>query len=567
MRAAIVLAYLGAILAVGAVARRNARGDEAFFLAGRTLGPFILLATMAATNFSGFTVLGFSGAGYRMGFAFYPVMAYGTALMALSFLLIGIPVWRLGKKMGLITPPELLAARHGSRPLTIVFGTAMAVFTLPYLAIQPMAAGYALQGILGMPYEVGAALVTALVLVYVLVGGMRAVARTDVVQGLAMAVLLATGLAVVARASGGFVAGLSRVAAESPAHFARPGAGGGLAMGVWVSYMLLWFLADPMFPQLFQRFYAARGERSILRTMSFYPLITCVLFFFPVAIGVLGRLHFPDLTGKATDQVLPLLMDRLGGDWLSALAVAGLLGAIMSTMDSQLLTLGSIVERDLLGMRERSGRPPVEGRTESGGRRPTGLAARCVVAALAVAGYLLALRPPATILAIATETFAGLAVLFPCVVAAIYWRRANALWSIVSVLGGEAVVVLCHFKLLPGLGLLPAIPAVAVAAALVLAGGFVSGGKGSLPPWWREATRMGLSRRAAVGWTLTFAVFFLLSVDWWGFRDAPRLTLGLPGWVFYFAALCILLSVAFFALGRSIAAPLSAPTARRRDSQ
>ncbi|MFH1501548.1 MAG: sodium:solute symporter family protein [Candidatus Eisenbacteria bacterium] len=563
MRTAIVLGYLVAILLVGALARRRSRGDEAFFLAGRTLGPFVLLATMAATNFSGFTVLGFSGAGYRMGFAFYPVMAYGTALMAISFVIVGVPVWRLGRKLGLITPPELLAARHGSRPLSVTFGTAMAVFTLPYLAIQPMAAGYALEGILGLPYEVGAAIVTALVLLYVLLGGMRAVARTDVLQGVAMTALLAAGLFVVARASGGFAAGLTRVASDSPAHFARPGAGGGLVLGVWASYMLLWFFADPMFPQLFQRFYAARGERAIVSTMVFYPIVTCVLFFFPVAIGVLGRLHLPELAGRGTDQVLPLLMDRLGGDWLSALAVAGLLGAIMSTMDSQLLTLGSIVERDLLGVRGRWDRRPPDGdpghdavsRDEGARTAPdwrVGLPARATVAVLAGVGYLLALRPPATILAIATETFAGLAVLFPSVLAAIYWRRASAVWSILSIVAGETVVVLYHFGLLPDAGLLPAIPAVAVACGVILVGGWLPGGATELPEWWRRETRLCLTRRGALGWSAVFVAFFLLSVDWWGFDARPALLLGLPRWVYYFAALCLLLSGAYAAFGRSV---------------
>lgn len=558
MRAAIVLGYLAVILAVGIVARRSGRGDEAFFLAGRSLGPFVLLATMAATNFSGFTVLGFSGAGYRIGFSFYPVMAYGTALMALSFVVVGIPVWRLGRRLGLITPPELLAARHGSRPLSLTFGVAMAAFTLPYLAIQPMAAGYALEGILGLPYEAGAAIVTALVLLYVLLGGMRAVARTDVVQGVAMVALLAAGLAVVAGASGGLVRGLERVALDSPAHFSRPGAGGELILGVWASYMLLWFLADPMFPQLFQRFYAARGERSIVQTMIFYPLVTCVLFFFPVAIGVLGRLHLPGLTGKGADQVLPLLMDRFGGNWLSALAVAGLLGAIMSTMDSQLLTLGSIVERDLLGLKGKgavrtlSREGPGEDRERSrNGESRVGLPARATVAVLAVAGYLLALRPPATILAIATETFAGLAVLFPSVVAAIYWRRASAIWSLLSIVAGEAVVVLYHFKLLPDLGLLPAIPAVAVSTVVLVVGGYLGRRFSDMPDWWRAETRLGLSRLAAVGWSALFAAFFFASVDWWGFARGPELVLGLPRWIFYFAALCVLLSGAFAIFGRS----------------
>jgi len=551
MRSIIVVAYLVGILVVGALARRSDRGDESFFLAGRTLGPFILLATMAATNFSGFTVLGFSGAGYRMGFAFYPVMAYGTALMAVSFLVIGVPVWRLGRRAGLVTPPELLRARHQSRPLSGVFGLAMAVFTVPYLAIQPMAAGYALEGILGIPYAAGAGLITALVLVYVLIGGLRAVARTDVVQGVAMTILLAAGLFVVARASGGFVAGLTRVAADSPAHFSRPGAGGGLALGLWASYMLLWSLADPMFPQLFQRFYAARGERSILRTMTLYPIVTGVLFFFPVAVGVLGRLHFPGLQGSETDQVLPLLMDRFGGDWLSALAVAGLLGAIMSTMDSQLLTLGSIVERDLMGLRDGGARGGAEPRGGRAGRR-AGLPARATVAVLAVGGYLLALRPPATILAIATETFAGLAVLFPSVVAAIYWRRASASWSLASILVGEAAVVLYHFKLMPTLGLLPAVPAVGLSALVILLGGAFRRTGDEPPPWWRGETSLGFSRSSARTWSAVLAGFFVLSLGWWRVAAEPRLLLGLPTWVYYFFGLCVVLAGALHGVTRSL---------------
>ncbi len=555
VRLFVLVGYLAAVIAIGVAGRRARRpGVEDFFLAGRSLGPLVLVATMAATNFSGFTVVGFSGAGYRLGFAFYPVMAFGTGFMALTFGLIGLPVYRLGKRYGLITPPELLTARHRSRPLTILFAAAMAVFTLPYLAIQPMAAGYALQGLLGIPYAAGAGLVTALVLAYVLVGGLRSVAWTDVLQGFMMLALLVVGFVVVAARSGGPGEAYGLLARETPALFMRPGAGGGLLLGIWASYMLLWFLADPMFPQLFQRFYAARSARSIVRTMVLYPIVTTVLFFFPVAIGVLGRLHFPGLTGKETDRILPLLMERFGGNWLAALASAGLIAAIMSTMDSQLLTLGSIVERDLLGRGRARGTEadapdePARSRTRALGTT------RIALALLAVAGFLLALRPPATILAIATETFAGLAVLFPAVVAALYWPRATAAGSIVSIALGEIIVVLYHFKLLPTFGLLPAIPATAVAGAALLAVGFArAGDSDTRPPGWRELTDLRMSLRARVGWMILFLLFLVLSIDWWRFGRLPRLLGGIPSWVGYFAVLGVLLSVALVFFGRALA--------------
>ncbi len=550
LRAAILVGYLLAVVAVGVLSRRRrGRGAEEFFLAGRTLGPLVLIATMAATNFSGFTVVGFSGAGYRLGFAFYPVMAFGTGLMALSFVLIGIPVYRIGRRHGLITPPELLTARFGRGPATTLFAVAMTVFTLPYLAIQPMAAGYALQSLLGIPYALGAGLVTALVLAYVLLGGMRSVVWTDVLQGLMMFVLLLVGFLVVARASGGAGTAYSTLARSTPELFQRPGAGGGLLIGVWASYMLLWFLADPMFPQLFQRFYAARSERSIVFTMVLYPVVTTVLFFFPVAIGVLGRLHFPGLVGKESDSILPLLMERFGGNWLAALASAGLIAGIMSTMDSQLLTLGSIVERDLVGRGTQDRAAP----GAPAGRPRTLGVTRIALAALAVVGFLLALRPPATILAIATETFAGLAVLFPAVVATLYSRRATASGIVFSIVLGELTVILYHFKLLPTFGLLPAIPAVGVAAlALIVANLAGPSVADSRPKEWRSLVDFGLSRRQAAWWTLLFGAFLALSIDWWRFGRVARLFAGVPDWVVYFVALGVLLSVAFARFGRAV---------------
>jgi SSS family solute:Na+ symporter len=495
----------------------------------------VLVATMAATNFSAFTVVGFAGAGYRLGFAFYPVMAFGTGFMALAFLLIGLPIRRLGERFELVTPPELLRVRYDSRALGAVFGVAMAVFTLPYLAIQPMAAGYALESTLGLPHAVGGAIVTALVVAYCLVGGVRSVAWTDVLQGVLMFAALAISLVVVARASGGMEVGLGRLAERSPEHFMRPGAGGGLLLGVWGSYMLLWLLADPMFPQLFQRFYAARDERSIVRTAVLYPGITAVFFFLPVAIGVFGHLHLPGLEGSETDRVLPMLVERFGGPWLSGLVSAGLVAAIMSTMDSQLLTLGSIVERDLVGRR-------------GAGLLPT----RLSLAALAIAGYLLSLRPPATILAIATETFGGLAVLLPSVVAALWWRRATAAGSIASILAGETWVALAHFRLVPTFGLLTAVPAVTVAVVALLAVTLVTRPNAAPGHEWYGLASTGLSRRELWSWAAVFTVFLALSVDWWRFGAAPTLVFGLPTWLAYFVVLSALLTVAFAVLGRRL---------------
>jgi len=90
LTAGVIAAYLAVLIGLAALARRRSgQTHEAFFLANRALGPVLLLLTMAATNFSSFTVLGFSGAGYRIGWAYYPVMAFGTGFIAVTFLVIG----------------------------------------------------------------------------------------------------------------------------------------------------------------------------------------------------------------------------------------------------------------------------------------------------------------------------------------------------------------------------------------------------------------------------------------------------------------------------------------------
>ncbi|MBM3304536.1 MAG: sodium:solute symporter family protein [Candidatus Aminicenantes bacterium] len=533
LTAAIIAAYLVILVGLGALARRRSGAThEAFFLANRALGPVLLLLTMSATNFSAFTVLGFSGAGYRIGWAYYPVMAFGTGFIALTFLFIGIPAMRAARELGAVTPPELIRLRLPNRALHAAYTLVMVVFTLPYLALQPMGAGYALKELAGVPYEWGAGIVVAVGVAYVLLGGLRGDVLTDAFQGLLMLATLAVLLFAAARAFGGFAAAGASAAATAPALFGRPGGGGFFTPGIWFSYMLLWSLCNPMFPQLFQRFLAAKGSRVIKTTALLYPLITGVLFFIPVALGVFGRLAVPGLEGKAADSVLPLLIARLLPPWAGAVALVAVLAALMSTMDSQLLTLSSMVIRD--GAAIAGAAVP---------RRP--LPRSMAIVGLALAGFLLALRPWAPLLEIATEAFSGLAVLFPVTVAALWWRRTNAWAGLASIVAGETLVVLYHFKLLPSFGLLPAIPAVAAAAVVLVAGSLVRPGD--------SKPAMNPPRRWPV-WAVGFAALFALACDFWNWGDARLGWLAMPRWLWYHiglvAALFALLFVALRARRR-----------------
>jgi SSS family solute:Na+ symporter len=109
IKISVLCAYFGIVLVIGFIARTRWKSSpEAYFLADRKLGPLILMGTMVATNFSAFTVFGTSGAGYRDGYAFFPIMGFGTGFMALTFWIIGRKIRQIGRKQALVTPPELV---------------------------------------------------------------------------------------------------------------------------------------------------------------------------------------------------------------------------------------------------------------------------------------------------------------------------------------------------------------------------------------------------------------------------------------------------------------------------
>jgi solute:Na+ symporter, SSS family len=525
----ILVMYFLIVLFIGLVARTRWKSTpETYFLADRKLGTLVLLGTMVATNFSAFTVFGTSGAGYRDGYAFFPIMGFGTGFMALTFWILGRKIWQLGRDRNLVTPPELVRSLYDSPALSFLFALVMIVFTIPYLALQPMAAGYALEALIGLPYVWGCILVTVIIVLYTLRGGMRAVAWTDLFQGAVMFLLLVISLIMVVRHYGGFMEANARVMALNPELFSRPGGQGKYTLAVWFSFIMLWFFCDPMFPQLFQRFFSAKNPQTISRIMVLYPLVCTVVFFMPIAIGVMGRLAFPDLAGKGADKILPLVLTMISGDVMAALVMAAGLAALMSTMDSQLLTLSSIFTRDMVPLVRK-------------GARPGGLTGRIFVICLSLAGLALAYKPPATILQIATQTFTGLAVLFPTVVFGLYFKRVFAGAAIGSIVAGEGALLLFYFKLISPKPFLPVVWVMAVTFGVYL----------SIHLVLRHKEEMPFPRRP--GWIASpyvylFGAIFALAMDFWAWGSVAPLFFGVPWWIVYFVALSALQTAGMYLL-------------------
>jgi len=255
------------------------------------------------------------------------------------------------------------------------------------------------------------------------------------------------------------------------------------------------------------------------------------VFFLPISVGVMGHLSFPDLVGKEADRILPMTLTLISGDFMAALVLAAGLAALMSTMDSQLLTMSSIFSRDIL---------PLINKAKS----QTSISGRVFVIFLSIAGLLLAMKPPATILQIATQTFTGLAVLFPTVLFGLYLKRVYSAAAILSILAGEAVMLLFYFKIWTGGGVLSVVWVMLATFAVYIAVHAVR---------MQQEGRLTLSAPIWLSnrYVYMFMGVFILGMDFWAWDRTTPMFLGIPAWIFYFVLLSGLQTVGMVLLLRS----------------
>jgi len=349
-----VAVYLLVLVGVGLLvhARRDDRGLGAFYLASRNIGTLVLVLTLYATQYSGNSLLGYPGEAYRMGWAW--VMSVGFMMAVVVVYLMYAPrLFHLSGKKGFITPADWIEYRFGSPALSLAANILFVLAMGNYLLAQLLAMGHMVEVISGelLPFWAGVLVLALVILWYESLGGMQAVAWTDAFQG----ILLLLGLAGVMMAVVPGVTGLRHVSewmtVNAPDRLAPPQGDG---LRTWVSSILLIGFGAAVYPQAIQRIFAARSAATLRRSISimvFMPLFTVV----PVLlVGITGIPRFAGLGEVGADQVMPLLLAQLaaGSAWQYAVAVAvlvGIVAAIMSTADSVLLSLSSILSKDILG--------------------------------------------------------------------------------------------------------------------------------------------------------------------------------------------------------------------------
>jgi SSS family transporter len=428
--------YLVALVGVAELARRARRDltPADHFLAARELGVFVLFLTLYATAYSGNSLLGYPGEAYRRGFSF--VMATGFMMSIIVVFHALVPRLRpISVARGFVTPGDWVRHRFGDgregRRLRIGVALLMTAALANFLFAQLKAMGELASLVTGglVSYELGVIGLGAVVLFYEARGGMRAVAWTDAAQGILMLFGLATLLAWLLGEAGGLGAVTRQILEVRPEAARVPDA---TESANWMSTTLLLGLASVVYPQAIQRIYAARSAVVLKRSlalMTFMPLATTAVV---TLIGLAAIPRFEGLGAVESDGVMPLLLGAWG-DVGPAYALAavlvfiGALAAIMSTADSCLLSLGSLVAEDLLG------RPRTEPETTRLGKR--------LAFAIMVAMVVGALNRDITLWRLIELKMELLIQCVPVFLLAIHWRRLAAGPAFVGLVVGTGFAV------------------------------------------------------------------------------------------------------------------------------
>lgn len=344
---------LALVLLIGLSSARQAKASAAdYFVASRSVPPWLVGLSAVATNNSGYMFIGLIGYTYAVG-------------IQSVWLMVG---WIAGDLIGSKVAHERmrdeaervhangiisLLARWGdtrNRSWQILAALVSVAFLCTYAAAQISAGGKALEGMLDIPMAIGMGMVALVVIAYSIAGGMRASIWTDAVQSLLMVVSMVVLLIAAVNHLGGLQAVFQQAGAidgflnPSPTNLDVPGFIGPLA------FVVGWMFAGAAAlgqPHIVSRFLALQNTRQMNQVRWWYYSYYLLFYCFATAVGLLSRLYFGESTGFDPEMALPNMARDLLPPWLAGLMLAGIFAATMSTADSLVLSCSSALTQDL----------------------------------------------------------------------------------------------------------------------------------------------------------------------------------------------------------------------------
>ena len=442
----LTIIFLTVMIAVGIYSRKQASSVDGFVLGGRSVGPWLTAFAYGTSYFSAVVFVGYAGQfGWKYGLS-STWIGIGNAIIGslLAWIILGRRTKLMTQHIESRTMPDFFGTRFSDQGLRVTASVIAFVFLIPYTAGVYKGISTLFEMGFGIPYEYCVIIMAILTAIYVILGGYKATAMNDFIQGIIMLFGIIAIIAAVLNQQGGLTMAVDKLA-QIPAD-GTPTVNGGFATlfgpDPWnlLGVVILTSLGTWGLPQMVGKFYSITDEDAIRRGTIISTIFALIVAGGCYFLGGFGRLFGTPPTlpnGKlAFDSIVPSMLTTLP-DVLIALVVLLVLSASMSTLASLVLTSSSTMTLDLIYRDKKS----LPGEVEEGTiddtvsehiERRKVVVMRVLIVFFIVISLMIALNPPtfiAQLMGISWGALAG-AFLAPFMLG-LYWRGVTtaSVWA------------------------------------------------------------------------------------------------------------------------------------------
>lgn len=337
----IVILYLISVIGIGYYMKSRIHNETDYLAAGGKLGVFVGACTLAATQMNAGTAIGSPGFHYSFGYNYAWVWLALWASWVVTVIFIAPKMKAFFNSHKALTIPDLLGFRYESKAIRVISVLVLIVCFTMLMVAEFVGGSYVLHEVFGLNRTWGVIIIAVVFISYTLLGGLFAIAYTDVLQMLIFALGFGIAVPFAVEHVGGFSSLNEKLAAIDPGLVAN-----GLPTSVLTAAGVSFFLMMLAYPVIAIRFYSLKDNKTIRRAVGVSFIFQAILIVSTTLLGVCARVIYPNLA--SADLAIPMIAVDLLPPVIAGLLVAAIIAAIQSTVSAILLMLGSAVSHDII---------------------------------------------------------------------------------------------------------------------------------------------------------------------------------------------------------------------------
>lgn len=446
-----LLIFLFACLIISFLIRKrtpHANFEREYFVAGRRLGPFVLVMTTVATFGSITAFVGMPGQAWDYGFGWVYLSCAQIVSLILLFGVIGKKLALISRRIHAVSIIDIINARYGSNILTLIMSCALVFFFTALIVAQLVGAAKIFEAATGYSYTLGLVVITIATAVYTAIGGFRGVALTDALSGIAMivsALLLAGGILFW---GGGYENIMQNISVQRP-DMLDIFSNGKMSIGLFITQWLILGLLVFAMPQVAVRCLSFKSTRSLRHALWIGTVLVGALFVGLTALGALSYGVFPNTLneyGSNIDDVIPVMITQVFPPWLVDVVILGPIAAAVSTVSSLLISSSVNIIQGIYANLAIHRRKPTP-------RHRIRFVSQMASIVLSFIALVVAITPPDVIWRLSMFVFGGIEVAFCWILLfGLFWHRANKVGAVLCLTSGLITYFFASLFTIPFLG-------------------------------------------------------------------------------------------------------------------